>query len=163
MPLVPIQLLAGLEDRFWPKVSRLGHKNDCWHWRGWKNEDGYGFIAKGRGDATPMLAHRVSWLVHNKPKSLTSKQCVMHSCDNPGCVNPNHLRIGTQAENTADRHSKDRTARGERLNRGVLNEDLVRKIRQEASRAYTALGKKYGCSRATIRQVVQGKTWRHVC
>lgn len=159
MPLVPIDLPPGLERRFWSKVDRLG-PDECWLWRGWKNQGGYGFISGGRRKI--LTAHRVSWIIHNK-REITSEECVMHSCDEPSCVNPRHLRLGTNEENTADRHQKGRTARGEHLNRGVLTEDLVRKIRQEESRAYTALGKKYSCSRATIRQVVQGKTWRHVC
>ena len=77
--------------------------SDCWFWQKHKDRDGYGRI-KFRGEMS--LAHRVSYLIHRGP--IPTGKCVLHKCDTPDCVNPNHLFIGTQADNMADMHNKGR-------------------------------------------------------
>ena len=95
-----------IEERFWSKVNKSG---DCWIWSGAKNQNGYGNILyNGRNK----LAHRVAYeLIFGK--ILDDKFC-LHSCDNPACVNPDHLRLGTQFDNVQDMHAKNRALKGYR-------------------------------------------------
>ncbi len=86
-------------ERFWSKVDKSG---DCWLWRGSVNPQGYGtfsFGGKSRG------AHRVSYLLSKG--EIGDGLCVCHTCDNPPCVNPDHLWLGTQADNMRDMGSKN--------------------------------------------------------
>lgn len=87
-------------DRFWAKVDRSG---DCWVWTAYRNRNGYGQFWFNR---SLHLAHRVSWILTNG--SIPDGLCVLHQCDNPPCVNPAHLWVGTQVENIADRDAKGR-------------------------------------------------------
>lgn len=91
-----------LQERFWRKV----HKTDgCWEWTGSRDRKGYGKIAKGGAPTIPLLAHRVSWAIHHgDPGDL----CVLHRCDNPPCVRPDHLFLGTIADNNRDMTQKGR-------------------------------------------------------
>jgi len=82
----------------------INQTTDCWEWQGGKNNIGYGMIRDGDKMRT---AHRVSYEEHNNtiiPKNLV----IMHSCDNPGCVNPQHLSLGTRKQNTQDMLTKGR-------------------------------------------------------
>lgn len=96
---------VSLEERFWNKVLKKGH-DDCWEWTGSRNWDGYGQI---NVDGKTRRAHRLSWVMSNR-KKIPKNMVIMHTCDNPPCVNPSHLVIGTQAENMADREKKNRGA-----------------------------------------------------
>jgi hypothetical protein len=93
-----------IEKRFWSKVKKV---DGCWEWIGVKARNGYGlFTVSGRR----LGAHRVVYtLIRGE---IPEGFCVLHQCDNPGCVNPEHLFLGTNADNVADRNAKGRTARG---------------------------------------------------
>jgi hypothetical protein len=86
---------------------------------------------------------------------------VCHRCDNPLCVRPDHLFLGTQAENLSDMRSKDRHARGARNGHALLNEEIVRHIRT-ASESSAILAQTYGVSRDAINHVRARRLWRHV-
>jgi hypothetical protein len=90
-------------QNFWAKVSVRG-KDECWEWRGARQSKGYGSFSIG---GKTYLAHRISWMLVNGRMPLEYLQ-VLHSCDNPPCCNPNHLREGTCLENVHDMISKGR-------------------------------------------------------
>ena len=85
---------------FWEKVDKSG---ECWEWTGCKNEDGYGLVTY-RGELTS--THRISWRIHFG--CIPEDKKVLHTCDNPACVNPKHLWLGTQLDNVRDCISKGR-------------------------------------------------------
>ena len=94
----------GLARRFWAKVDKLG-EFDCWLWTGRRAKRyGYGELYRGPGQ-TVGKAHRISWELHHGPTDLK----VLHTCDNPACVNPAHLFLGTQQDNLRDMRDKGRS------------------------------------------------------
>ena len=103
---------AGLAERFWGRVDRAGPVlvatlGPCWVWTGHRNNQGYGRISVGRRADGWALAHRVAWELARGP---ITAPCVLHRCDGGaiGCVRPDHLFLGTQADNVADMCAKRR-------------------------------------------------------
>jgi hypothetical protein len=156
---------------FWSKVQKRG-PNDCWLWTGWKNSSGYGFMSGGPGE-TEIGAHRFSLELHLKRK-LVRRECALHNCpggDNPACVNPAHLWVGTRKENNQDRHKKGGTRwgkprKGESNNLAKLTESQVKKI-IKALRCYKhgmlrELAEMYGVSDGTIGLIRMNRTWTHL-
>ncbi len=117
-----------LEDRFDEKFVAIG-SGDCWMWTA-NTRSGYGQI-KGychkMKKYRPLCAHRVSWELYNG--KISGDMNVLHRCDNPLCVNPDHLFLGTHLDNARDRVEKCREARGERHGRSKLTDDEVDDIR----------------------------------
>ena len=149
-----------LADRFWSKVDRRG-PNDCWPWTAVTNEHGYGVMRpEGRRSGPTAKAHRVSLQLSGVE---VDGMYVLHSCDNPPCVNPAHLSVGTPAENAADRNRRGRTARGSRSGTHKLTEGQVGEIRRRAAAGelHRLLAAEFGVSRPTISRVVNGKGWIH--
>ena len=134
----------------------------CWVWSGSKDDDGYGHFKGMLHGVKHRRAHRFSWSFHNK-KPIPAGMSVLHSCDNPACVNPSHLWIGTQAENCADRASKGRNAmqHGALSHRAKLTEDQVRKILAESG-SDEVIASKYGVARTTISTIKHGRSWAHL-
>jgi hypothetical protein len=168
------------EERFWPHV----HKTDtCWLWTSGCNEHGYGRISHNR---RMELAHRISWMLHNGsiPKGLF----VLHRCDNPPCVNPDHLWLGTYTDNARDMAAKgrqvfqrhpERAARGARNGNAThpetrprgeqhpsakLTENDVHAIRKlrGAGRTMPSLAAQFGVIEGTIKRIVYRKIWKHI-
>jgi hypothetical protein len=146
-----------LTDRFFRYV---GKRSGCWNWEGGKDANGYGSM---NVHGAPMLAHRISYTIHKGdiPKGLY----ILHSCDNPSCVNPDHLSAGTQADNVADMHNKGRARKralkGESHANSKLTDADVRYIR-ESKETVMDIAKKLNVSRAIIYDVKARKTWRHI-
>ena len=147
-------------DRFWKKVDR-SNPEGCWIWMGSKNTDGYGnFWDKNQKRC--LKAHRFSYsLAHD---DLTPDIQVLHHCDTPDCVNPEHLYLGDQKKNMVDAASRGRMNPGEKRSNAILTEDSVRKLRadREAGMAYGALAAKYGVSSPSARAVCLRLKWSHV-
>ncbi len=150
-----------IEDRFWEKVN-VGGPDDCWEWTAWKNNKGYGQISY---QGKLQLAHRFSWKLANEDPP--GEMCVLHRCDNPLCVNPNHLFLGTQKDNMQDKKRKRRTAsqKGTENGKAKLTEENVLRIRELYSTGnyyQRELAVKYKVSRSQIKEIVNRKQWRHI-
>ena len=147
-----------IADRFWEKVDKRG-SDDCWEWKGVQNGVGYGMIGRGGRSEGKMLAHRLSWELHNGP--IPKGQFVCHQCDNPGCMNPAHLFIGSAADNSHDMVIKGRQIRGAAIEGAKLIEQDVREIlcflAAEYSQSEIARG--YGVIQQTISLINTGKIW----
>jgi hypothetical protein len=131
----------------------------CWLWEGCLHRaNGYGKVGIGH---KAFYAHRLSWLEYRG--SIPKKMYVLHSCDNPGCVNPDHLFIGTQADNLRDMHNKGRSnhPRGEQHSRARLTEKDVRDIRA-SELSYTKLARLYGVLPGTIGNIRSRRIWKHI-
>lgn len=149
-----------LEERFWEKVD-VRDKTACWEWLGSKTSQGYGCI---RMERKTEKAHRASWVLHHGaiPEGLH----VLHRCDNPSCVNPNHLWLGTNYDNVQDRDQKGRYPwrPGESHPRAKLTEPQVIEIRRRADggEGCQAIAKDYGVSRTTVGDIKYRRSWRHI-
>lgn len=144
-------------DRFMDKVSPEPNSG-CWLWTATVDSCGYGLFGVG-GSGNSKRAHRVSYEMFKGSIGDGLKVC--HRCDNPSCVNPDHLFCGTDADNMADRDSKNRTAKGSKNGKSVLNEELVMFIRNDR-RSERAIASEIGVSRGTVNAVRSGRTWGHV-
>jgi hypothetical protein len=146
-------------DRFWSKVDPTG---ECWEWTAYRNNHGYGQFTVTKG--VFYAAHNVSYALTHGPIPAGLSTC--HRCDNPPCVNPDHLFLGTQSDNARDMFAKGRAIRSHGVARANarLTDVAVRDIRTAA--AYRGLIKnlaeRYGVSTTTIRGIRMGKKWRHV-
>jgi len=143
---------------FWSHVTS-GKLDECWEWQGPKVGNGYG-RARIAGKS-PEYAHRLSYMLHYGP--IPDGMYVCHHCDNPICVNPHHLFLGTALDNSADKSRKERHPRGDRSVVSKLTWDTVRTIRHlyaTGTHSQSALGRRFGVSSSTIRFIVHGKTWK---
>lgn len=139
----------------------------CWLWTGTLDNNGYGYFKSiaaskghGRGDIVHRFSHEL--FIGPVPEGLH----VLHSCDTPACVNPNHLRAGTRKENMSDCITRGRfrrlsVKRGSQNNLAKLTDADVVDIRN-STLSPKDLSKKYGIDRTNVHQIVSGKTWTHV-
>ncbi len=127
----------------------------CWLWIGSFNNKGYGVI---RHFGNQMLAHRMSVILDGRDPT---GKLVMHKCDTPACVNPNHLVMGTNQENMIDCSKKGRICRGEKNPSSKVNEDVVKAIRESGLNG-VQLANTYGVTKNTIYVIKRRRTWKHV-
>lgn len=147
-----------IEDRFWEKVTKT---DTCWLWNGAMQPNGYGqFGAQVIGMGSSALTHRVSYYLANG--NLPADLCVLHTCDNRRCVNPAHLVLGTDQDNTDDMLRKGRDkVKGELHKNHKLTDAKVLEIRQAAG-MHAAIATKYGVSKALVSLIKGNKRWRHL-
>lgn len=145
--------------RFWEKVEKT---DTCWLWRSSLNNKGYGQFHVG-SFSQHVLAHRFSWaLAHGE---VPTGSIVMHTCDMPACVRPDHLRIGTQGDNQRDMAAKGRAGHlGVRSPNAKLDDQKVREIRalHAIGTSIAELARRYGVERVVVRGVVRRRRWKHV-
>lgn len=172
---VPPNGTRPMAENFWRHVDKNGpitqsELGPCWVWIACKTPTGYGQFGvpesteNGTKTVSIQHAHRVSWILsHNGDKPTLS---VLHKCDNRACVNPEHLFLGTQADNVADMFAKGRanTRRGEKVNTAKLTEADVRLVRSLYELGWRAkdLAARFGINNASVGFIVNRQTWKHV-
>ena len=141
--------------RFWDKVDRGG---DCWEWMACKNIHGYGQF---RVDDKIRLSHRVSWEMANC--EIPNGLCVCHHCDNPGCVNPDHLFLGAQKDNVNDMTQKERAPdrSGGKNPYAKLDEMDVKFIRHwlKGRHKQQDIADAFSVSQTAISDIKTGRAW----
>ena len=145
-------------ENFWSKVRR---DDGCWIWTAFTNDQGYGVF--GIGGRQTMLAPRFSWQLANGP--IPQGLNVLHKCDNPPCVRPDHLFLGTRLDNARDREQKGRgnQPRGERNAQAKLtNVDIVAIRSLQGTLTQVQIAERFGVTQTTIGNILRGETWRHV-
>lgn len=151
-------------QRFWPKVDTSGGPTECWEWQAYRARSGYGSI--GLSEHGTITAHRVSYELHHGP--IPPGMFVCHRCDNPPCVNPGHLFLGTPKDNSHDARDKGRLVmpdvRGEKAPSARLTEEDVIAIRRERRNGVTlsTLAERYGVTIQAISYAARGITWGHI-
>ena len=162
--------------RFWLKVEKT---EDCWLWTGARDRKGYGKFSMGsqyKPDGSRrnsmVSAHRFSYeLAYGPipPHDSFHGLCVLHSCDNPSCVNPAHLSLGTNKDNVHDMDRKGRRRNGQLCGQdhhgAVLTEENVREIvrkHREDGVTQLSLSKEFGVSHSTINHIFTGRLWAHL-
>lgn len=148
-----------VEDRLWPRLRK--EENGCWTWLGAKDWDGYGSL-EAMGERR---AHRIAWLLTKG--EIPDGLWVLHKCDNPACCNPEHLWLGTAADNNADCKKKGRAhgPRGETSGHARLTEEQVLEIRRRAELEVVTqrqLAKDFGVGYKAICKIVNRQRWCHI-
>lgn len=167
---MPIHFTSEDIDRFWSKVDKDG-PNGCWLWKGNHGQFGYGQF---RHTIEPYKytthnAHRAAWIIVTG-QQLESHECVLHNCpagDNPGCVNPAHMFIGTKSDNSHDRDRKGRRApvlKGSAVKTSKLLETDIPEIRGLAASGVThdEIAIRFGVCRQHISDIVSRQKWAHI-
>lgn len=159
--------VMGAEERLYSKAKKV---RECLEWTGPRSPKGYGSIGIGTAN---MRTHRASWMIANA-QEVPPGMLVLHRCDNPPCIRPDHLFLGTPRDNMEDMHRKARHpndrydfsnfARGERHGSAKLNRRAVEDIRFLAAIGWKQrdLAKEFGVTQRAIWQVIHRKTWAHV-
>jgi hypothetical protein len=150
-------------ETFWDRVEKhvIIDEKGCHLFTGCLNHDGYGRIGK---DGKNVYVHREVFRKHNPEIEMTG--VIMHSCDTPNCVNPEHLKHGTVADNIADMVAKGRrvTVKGSNQPDAKLHEDDIPaiRLRLQTNESCTTIGRDYNVSDSAIRNIEKGRTWTHV-
>lgn len=152
------KILAGasVEDRLRRYSTPVG---DCLEWTGASDRDGYGRIKIG---GRMWCAHRAAYEVAHGP--ISSGLVVRHLCDNPACILPEHLELGTHQENMDDRRVRGRAPYGERHGNAKLTEMQVLEIRKAVAQGATCkeVAARYGCSAINVSMICRGKSWAYL-
>lgn len=151
------QFRESVKERFFKKIMKT---ESCWEWTGNRTVAGYGTLSVRK---VQNYAHRLSWEFLNG--KIPEKMCICHTCDNPGCVNPEHLFLGTKKDNSDDMVSKKRNKFGSLCAASKLNEYQATEVRRLYSLGgftYKYLSKRFGVSSSVIRKIIMRHMWKHV-
>lgn len=151
--------------RFNSNIVKPHNPHDCWEWTGYTNGTGYGRM---RVMGRKILAHRISWELHNQ-RDIPDGLCVLHTCDNRKCVNPEHLWLGTYLDNAQDKETKGRgnQPKGMAQRKAKLTDEQVLEIRRRyvkhsKDNNTRTLGKEFGVYPSQIAYIVARKVWKHL-
>lgn len=171
-PAAKMELKAEDLERFWKSVDKKG-PSDCWNWLAGRVSGGYGRFHFNFNGKTRHSAHRLSYAMHNAVDMQDLFVC--HRCDNPSCVNPDHLFLGTCLDNVRDMIAKGRKRfgkpadykhlpRGSRHGSAKLSEQQVLEIRRVYPKegSTSELGERFGVSPAMIQLIINRKNWTHI-
>lgn len=148
------------KKRFFAKV-KINEETGCHEWTAHRHTFGYGgFKLNGKSYG----AHRIAWVIANGP--IPEGMCICHKCDNPCCVNHEHLFLGTHSDNMADKARKGRcpkmpNQKGEKHYQHRLSKKDVLKIRS-MKETYATIAKMYGVSKSAIQHIKTKRTWKHI-
>jgi hypothetical protein len=150
-----------LEHRFWNKVDKT---STCWFWEGKKDKRGYGKLALEPGVThREISAHRLSYQIHYG--MFESSLFVCRQCDNPACVNPEHLFLGTNQDNVNDKVSKNRQLKGSQIHNSKLVEDDIIRIRHlwfVEKCPQSKIAEMFGIGAKAVSKIVTNKRWTYV-
>ena len=146
---------GGVEKRFWGKVQKCGD-GDCWLWTGSRNKFGHGHF---NNQPIGNTAHRTAWFLTNG--AIPDGMFVCHRCDNPPCVNPKHLFLGTNEDNMRDAAQKNRTAHGSRAHGSKLSEADIPVILEMLGKgiSQSAIAVRFRVSQGQISRIKSGAIW----
>ena len=142
-------------ERFWAKVEKKGPE-ECWEWKASKTKRGYGQI---RIEGKAIGAHRISLQI-KLGREIVEGLVAKHSCDNPSCVNPNHLTEGTQSENLKEAYERGRIVLSSKLTETDVLE--IREICKEGLLMQKEIAELYGIGQQSVSFIVNRKTWAHI-
>lgn len=147
------------ELRFWQNVDMMG---ECWTWQGERRQRGYGAFYTMRNGVKFVAAHRYAFELCYGP--IPNGLLILHRCDNPPCVRPDHLYAGTQADNMRDRKHRTGFPVGSAHYMAKLTEETVRKIRKlhASGVSQNGLAKRFNSDQTNISMIVNRKTWKHI-
>jgi hypothetical protein len=147
--------------RFWSKVE-ITTPDECWEWTARKDKDGYGLFTDKSTGRGPWRANRYAYTMENG--EIPSGMLVCHRCDNPACVNPAHLWIGSIKDNNRDKVLKGRGAIGEMNGNSKMSELDVRAVREMKKEGIPALllADWYGMSWHRMAKIMNGFSWQHI-
>src|SRR3990167_3442392 len=167
--ITSVQFPPHTVSRFWSKIKKT---STCWLWTGFLNDAGYGIISIG---CVLIRAHRFSWELHFSP--IPDGLLVCHHCDNPPCVNPAHLFLGTKRDNARDMVAKGRHVvggthcgsdgkwkHGTDHWRAKMNEANIEELRNLRAHGWSllALGQRFGITIGAVSMIANHKRWKHL-
>jgi len=146
--------VKSIEQRFWAKVAK---SETCWLWIGATHPHGYGLLQRGGRGEGLIRAHRLSYELHIG--AIPDGVLVLHRCDTPSCVNPDHLFLGNHRDNSRDMSDKRRWR-----NQSTRTEDEIREIRarREAGESLKSIAASFDMTVSGVCNIATGRNWKHV-